>query len=82
LCTTAALDEIESNGLSQDEHVAYLVAFMRRKLAVGVFGRAREHERSDVPTDRQWFYQRPEGHAYGPEVAQEAVRERSVGPRR
>jgi UDP-N-acetylglucosamine acyltransferase len=71
LCTAAALSEIESTGLSLDEHVAYLVAFMRRKLAVGVFGRAREHERSDVPTDRQWFYQRPEGHAYGPDVAQE-----------
>ena len=31
----------------------------------------REHERSDVATDRQWFYQRSDGHAYGPDGAQE-----------
>jgi UDP-N-acetylglucosamine acyltransferase len=60
LRTAAALTEIENNGLMDDEHVAYLVAFVRRMLAVGVFGRMREHERSDVPADRQWFYRDPD----------------------
>ena len=57
LCTAAALSKIESNGLMRDEHVAYLVGFVRRMLTSGKFGRVREHERSDVPEDRQWFYQ-------------------------
>jgi UDP-N-acetylglucosamine acyltransferase len=70
LCTAAALNEIESNGLIKDEQVAYLVEFIRRKLALGVFGRVREHERSDQPTDRQWFYRPSEAPACGADVAE------------
>lgn len=51
-----ALREIEANGLSADEHVRYLVEFLRRKLAVGIYGRVREHYRSDRPEDRAAFY--------------------------
>ena len=47
-----ALTEIESNGLMHDEHVCYLVAFLRRKLACGGFGRVREQHRNDVDADR------------------------------
>lgn len=56
--TVEALGEIESNGLLRDEHVRYLVEFLRRKLEVGIFGRMREHDRSDRPEDRAAFYQR------------------------
>lgn len=56
--TQAALREIESNGLIRDEHVRYLAEFLRRKLEVGVFGRVREHYRSDRAEDRAAFYQR------------------------
>lgn len=55
--TTEALREIESNGLCNDEHVAYLVAFLKRKLEVGVYGRVREHDRTDTADDRKGFYQ-------------------------
>ena len=55
--TVAALREIETNGLVRDEHVRYLAEFVRRKLEVGVYGRVREHFRSDAPTDRAAFYQ-------------------------
>lgn len=58
--TVAALREIEHNGLVRDEHVRYLAEFLKRKLEVGVFGRAREHDRSDRPEDRAAFYQEPE----------------------
>ena len=54
--TAAAMREIEGNGLLQDEHVRYLVQFLRRKLEVGIFGRVREHERSDMPEDNAAFY--------------------------
>lgn len=54
--TAEAIRQIEANGLLRDEHVAYLVEFLKRKLAVGVFGRVREHYRSDRPEDRANFY--------------------------
>lgn len=56
LRTAEALAEIEADGLVADEHVRYLVEFLRRKLEVGVFGRVREHYRTDVDTDRAAFY--------------------------
>jgi len=54
--TQEALREIESNGLVHDEHVRYLVEFLRRKLEVGVFGRVRERDRRDTCDDRASFY--------------------------
>ncbi len=54
--TADALREIESNGLIEDEHVRYLVEFLRRKLEVGVYGRVREHLRRDTDADRAAFY--------------------------
>jgi UDP-N-acetylglucosamine acyltransferase len=54
--TVQALREIENDGLVNDEHVRYLVEFLRRKLDVGIFGRAREHDRTDTPEDRAAFY--------------------------
>jgi len=54
--TAAALREIETDGLMRDEHVRYLVEFVKRKLEVGVYGRAREYYRSDAPEDRAGFY--------------------------
>jgi len=59
--TVAAIREIENNGLIRDEHVRYLVDFLRRKLEVGVFGRVREHYRTDRDADRAAFY--GQGHA-------------------
>lgn len=56
--TVEALREIESDGLIADEHVRYLVEFLRRKLEIGIFGRVREHFRSDAPEDRAAFYSR------------------------
>jgi len=56
LRTTEALDLIEANGLIDDDHVRYLVDFLRRKLNIGIFGRVREHSRSDEETDREAFY--------------------------
>jgi UDP-N-acetylglucosamine acyltransferase len=58
--TTEALREIESDGLLHDEHVRYLVEFLRRKLEIGIFGRVREHGRTDKPKDRAAFYERSE----------------------
>jgi UDP-N-acetylglucosamine acyltransferase len=58
--TVQALREIESNGLLRDEHVRYLVEFLRRKLQVGIYGRVREHFRSDTPEDRAAFYSKQE----------------------
>lgn len=59
--TAEMLREIATNGLCDDEHVRYLVEFMQRKLDLGVFGRAREHDRSDRRTERGEFYRaRPE----------------------
>jgi UDP-N-acetylglucosamine acyltransferase len=52
----AALDEIEGNGLSADPQVAYLVAFLRRQMNTGVFGRSREAGRTDTDADRARFY--------------------------
>jgi UDP-N-acetylglucosamine acyltransferase len=54
--TLDALREIESDGLLTDEHVRYLVEFLRRKLQIGIFGRVREHGRTDGPRDREGFY--------------------------
>lgn len=54
--TNEALREIEGNGLIHDVHVQYLVHFLKRKLSIGIFGRAREYERADVPADRASFY--------------------------
>lgn len=54
--TTEALRTIESNGLIRDEHVSYLVGFLRRQLSESVFGRSREIMRTDVPQDREAFY--------------------------
>ncbi|TWT44723.1 Acyl-[acyl-carrier-protein]--UDP-N-acetylglucosamine O-acyltransferase [Phycisphaerae bacterium RAS1] len=48
--------EIEANGLIDDPHVRYLVAFLKRKLEFGVFGRVREHFREDADSDRESFY--------------------------
>lgn len=57
LRTTEALAAIEANGLQADEHVRYLVQFLRHKLDVGIFGRVREHYRSDSDFDRARFYE-------------------------
>lgn len=54
--TAEALKEIESNGLIEDEHVRYLVEFLRKKLSTGVFGRVRESHRKDSDKDREKFY--------------------------
>lgn len=54
--TLDALREIEQDGMLHDEHVRYLVEFLRRKLQIGIFGRVREHGRSDAPADREAFY--------------------------
>ncbi len=56
--TGAVLTMIEANGLMQDEHVRYLVRFLRQKLAIGVFGRVREHARTDCAADSEHFYRR------------------------
>jgi UDP-N-acetylglucosamine acyltransferase len=57
-----ALRRIEADGLVHDEHVRYLVQFLRQRLDGAVFGRVRELRRSDTPDDRAEFYQfkRPE----------------------
>jgi len=52
----AGLREIEENGLVKDEYVRYLVDFLKLKLEIGVFGRVREHARTDTPEDRAVFY--------------------------
>lgn len=54
--TAEALDQIERNGLIEDPHVRYLVEFLRRKLTIGIYGRVREHFRSDTDADRANFY--------------------------
>jgi UDP-N-acetylglucosamine acyltransferase len=54
--TLEAIREIENNGLIHDEHVRYLTASLRRKLEIGVFGRVREHFRTDCEEDRAAFY--------------------------
>ena len=61
--TVQAVREIEGNGLMEDEHVRYLVEFLKRKLEVGVFGRVREHDRFDTPEDRAAFYAKREKEA-------------------
>jgi UDP-N-acetylglucosamine acyltransferase len=60
LRTADALRQIEANGLVADEHVRYLVDFLKRKMEIGVFGRAREHYRSDRAEDLDGFYRREE----------------------
>ncbi len=54
--TAEGIRDIRTNGLNQDEHVRYLADFLQRKLDIGVFGRAREAARTDVPADRGKFY--------------------------
>lgn len=54
--TADALAQIESNGLMNDPHVRYLVEFLKRKMAIGIFGRQREHFRTDGDCDRDAFY--------------------------
>lgn len=61
LRTVEAFRAIETDGLIQDEHVRYLVAFLKRKLEVGVFGRVREHFRLDNDADRAKFYALQQG---------------------
>lgn len=56
LRTNEALQLIEADGLHEDENVRYLVGFLRQKLAVGIFGRVREHYRNDTDNDRAAFY--------------------------
>jgi UDP-N-acetylglucosamine acyltransferase len=56
--TLQALREIENDGLVEDEHVRYLVDFLRRKLDVGIYGRVREYDRTDTPEDRAAFYEK------------------------
>ncbi len=58
LRTTEAIQAIEDNGLGDDDYVRYLINFLRHKLEVGIFGRAREHYRSDKDTDRKEFYEK------------------------
>ncbi len=62
--TAEAIRVIEANGLADDEHVRYLLDFLRRKLEFGVHGRVREHARRDTDDDRRGFYQHT-----GPETA-------------
>jgi UDP-N-acetylglucosamine acyltransferase len=57
LRTAEALRQIEGNGLMHAEHVRYLVEFLQRKLAIGVYGRVRERSRCDQDADRANFYQ-------------------------
>lgn len=54
--TLKSLEEIESNGLISDDHVRYLVDFLRRRLTSGTFGRFRESLRRDEAVDRKDFY--------------------------
>ena len=58
LHTAEALRQIEADGLGADEHVRYLVDFLKRKMEFGVFGRAREHFRCDQVEDLNGFYRR------------------------
>jgi hypothetical protein len=51
-----ALRELEADGALDDEHVAYLVAFIKRQMRDGVFGRSREAHRRDGDGDRAHFY--------------------------
>jgi UDP-N-acetylglucosamine acyltransferase len=60
LRTHEALAAIEADGLARDEHVRYLADFLRQKLDIGIFGRVREHFRSDADDDRAAFYGQPE----------------------
>ncbi len=54
--TSEALSEIERVGLLSDPYVAELVEFLQRKLAIGIYGRIREHSRNDTEADRDGFY--------------------------
>jgi UDP-N-acetylglucosamine acyltransferase len=56
LRTAEAIRRIEADGLIQDEHVRYLVEFLKRKHEIGVYGRAREHFRRDTREDLVAFY--------------------------
>ena len=54
--TAEAIREIEQDGLIADEHVRYLVNFLRRKIEIGIYGRVREAARTDADRDREAFY--------------------------
>lgn len=56
LRTADALAELESGPLYEDACVRYFCDFIRRKLAIGIYGRAREHFRTDSFADRAAFY--------------------------
>lgn len=57
--TLEVLGELAGNGLMQNPSVAELVHFLQRKLDVGIYGRVREHYRSDTDADRAGFYGQP-----------------------
>jgi UDP-N-acetylglucosamine acyltransferase len=54
--TAEALAELEAGGLGEDPHVRYLLDHLRRQIDAGIFGRARESQRTDSDADRQRFY--------------------------
>lgn len=51
--------EMRTNGLAADSHVTYLLTFLQRKLERGVYGRAREADRTDSRKDIRTFYDQP-----------------------
>jgi UDP-N-acetylglucosamine acyltransferase len=62
--THEAVLEIEADRLYDDPHVRHLVESLKRKLEIGIFGRVREHFRTDTDEDRAGFYRgKPEGQA-------------------
>ncbi len=54
--TAEAMARIEHDGLGRDEHVCYLIDFLKRQMHEGVFGRALERRRTDSAQDRAGFY--------------------------
>ena len=58
--TAEALREIEADGRMSDEHVLYLTRLLKRQMADGVFGRAREAARRDSDHERERFYKTTE----------------------
>lgn len=56
LNTIEAIRAIEADGMIADEHVRYLVEFVKRKLEAGGYGRVREATRIDTDADRARFY--------------------------
>lgn len=58
--TLEVLTELAGNGMVQNPCVAELVNFLQRKIEIGVYGRVREHDRTDTAADRARFYAPPE----------------------